>query len=191
MPVEREDSARELRLEGAGLVAVGAVLVALLGGAFWAGRWVERRGQPSRAALAADEPGPLSHVVEPATAEDATRDAGYFDRVDGRERQAEPRREVQTRSAQSPPPAAGQPPAELAAGFYVQVFAGRDQAAANQIIDRLRGAGYEVRLFPESESNGEILRVRVGGYPSEERARIIAGNLRQSGYADAFVTRVE
>ena len=217
MAVERED-ARELRLEGAPLFAVGAVIVAVIGGAFFAGRWVERREHASRPVTVADQPGPLSQVVEPRSGSDVSAEADFFDRIDGTKAQ-EPQREAheappvvklpEARPTQNEPAAetsrsdAPRPdPAERAGiapeatgdaggAFFVQVFAGHDRAAARQVIDRLKGEGYEVRLFDESGAGGAILRVRVGGYPSEDRARTIAGNLRKSGYADAFVTRVD
>jgi hypothetical protein len=203
MAVEREDAARELRLEGTPLFAVGALIVAVICGAFFAGRWVERREHASRPVTVADQPGPQSQVVEPRSGSDAGADADFFDRVDGTKPQ-EPQRE-----ARKVPPVVELPPTPSSAGaaaaefdradepspaggaFFVQVFAGHDRAAARQVIDRLKGEGYQVRLFDESGTAGAILRVRVGGYPSEDRARTIAGNLRQSGYSDAFVTRVD
>ncbi len=50
MVVDRHDadSSHEFRLEGIGLLLGGGLLLAMLVGAFFVGRWVERSGAPSR-----------------------------------------------------------------------------------------------------------------------------------------------
>ena len=186
MAVDRHepDSTRELRLEGFGLLVGGSLLLGLLVGAFFLGRWVER-GVRAPVVLGADTGGPLAEVATREPDADAGRGQTYFDSLEGAEKQPEPAREVRNRQAAAPPAALA---AAAGGDYFVQVGALRDEHAASELIDALKAQGYGVRLFSEREGQGLLYKVRVGGYDSEQGARDAAGRLRSAGYAGAWVT---
>lgn len=201
MAAERTQKDRELRLEGPGLFVVVGALLVLIVGAFYLGRYVEHRKLASRVVDVADGPGPLSRVVTPTEVE---TDSGgdFFDDATvpepGRELPGEPEpspaRSATRQQPDDPAPAKtakAAAPVTAAEPFYVQVFAGRDRSAAEQVVGHLKTEGYAVRLFSDRGNGGALVRVRVGGFPDERKARLTAADLRKSGYADAFVTRVE
>ena len=204
MTADRQDDAgvREFRLEGLSLLLVGGVLLVLLSGAFYAGRWYERQVHPGgRPAAAAGDEDPLASVARVSPEAEIDDEADFFDTTGGDETQLEPQREVPQRTADEPAPpgpadSAPEPkeaPASEAAarGFYVQVFAGRDHDAAEKLVDELTGKGLGVRLFTEREGRGALFKVRVGGYPTRDEARTAAESLKRDGYAGAWVTTVE
>jgi cell division septation protein DedD len=190
------ESTRELRLEGIGLLLGGGVLLALLVGAFFLGRWVERGTGPP-GPLGGDEAGPLSQVAAREADADAAEGLTHFDTLEGVEKQVEPGRELAAPTA--PPPASGPPqgPGAVAGAepeapaeegrFYVQVLALRDQAGAAEVIETLRNRGYGVRLFSEREGQGTLYKVRVGGYETREKAAAARDELRKVGHPGAFV----
>lgn len=115
----------------------------------------------------------------------------------------EPRIEEQQQPAsvpatrEEPPPTApvaepdqGARPAR-AGDFQIQVFAGRDREAAEQIAAKLREQGYRVQSLVESEGASELFKVRVGAYPNPDEARRIAQELQERGYPGAWVIRIE
>lgn len=182
------DAPRELRLEGfrllAGVVGLGGVLLAAIAAAFLLGRWVERRSHP--VSPAGDE---LSQV-RPAPYLDAEEGLTHFDRVGGPDQPREPAREIPDAGAATAPPAApaGELPGEEGA-FYVQVFAGRDRSSAEELVGRLQRGGYRVRVVSEREGQDSLYKVRVGGYPSSERAREVMAELHRGGFPGAWVSR--
>jgi cell division septation protein DedD len=186
------DAVREVRLEGAGLVVIGAVFVGALAGAFFLGRWYERSSRPPLPLAgpgfeAAAVPGEAPRVGATDVAETAT----YFDSVQGGEQQLEPQREAAARPTErevSAGPAASRPGGS--GDFYVQVFAGRDEQAAAGLVRKLELEGYTVRLDTERESGGALYKVRVGGYESQDFARGAASELQDRGYTGAWVTKV-
>jgi DedD protein len=189
------DSSRELRLEGVGLLLGGGLLAALLVGAFFLGRWVERRAHPSDA-LATDAAGPLSQIGTREADLDAAEGLTHFDTAEGGEKQTEAGREIPARTPPSAVPEARQETAaDVAAGaapveqgrFYVQVLALRDQRAAAEVIRSLETKGYGVRLFSEREGQGTLYKVRVGGYATREQAEAARDGLREAGHPGAFV----
>lgn len=208
------DGVREFRLEGLGLLLVAGVLIVLLGGAFYLGRWYERQVGPAAVpgtggSLLSD---PLANIEAPA---DVDRSADYFDDVQGGQKEAEPQREVPRDRPETSPAAAEEqsaaPPAEQQAApapaeeraaappapaqregsFFVQVFAGRDRQSAETLVRELTGKAYSVRLFSEREGRGALYKVRVGGYATREEASAVADALQQAGYSGAWVTTVE
>ena len=206
------DTTREFRLEGFTLVLCGGVLVALVAGAFFLGRWVERGASPpplTRQDVGAD-PAPEAARLPDA---DAGRGRTYFDSLEGAPLQEEPGREARAREAAvpatrtDPPPTASTPPSSAPSetppdvapaaaashdgSYFVQVSALRDERAASELIDALKAQGYGVRLFSEREGSGLLYKVRVGGYASEQGARDAATRLRAAGYAGAWVTTVD
>ena len=181
----REDSFREVRLEGVALVVVGGLLVGAIAGAFFAGRWVERRAAPleEHAVATAD---PLGQIVPPADIEDTSRTRNYFDEIGG-PKQAEPARQATPPREDPTPTVQPAATAEQATGdYYVQVAAVADPAAADALVLRLTADGYAAKLVA---GDGALLRVRVGGYPSEETAREAVQRLRQGGHPDAFLAQ--
>ena len=201
-----EEKPRELRLEGIGLVLIGGILIAVLVGVFFLGRWYERQFHSVPAALA-ENIDPLGRVPDAGLQEpsDLDQEATYFDRVEGREQELEPEREVnlpvlpESGRTESPPPAepparGGTPAAEAVADgkYFVQVFAGRDEGSAASLVSKLWAEGYPVKLHTVKEGQGSNLyKVRVGGYATEEIARGKSRELREGGYQGAWVTRVE
>ena len=193
---------REVRLEGFWLSAVGGVLVAVMVGAFFAGRWYERQFHPvDPAELSASDP--LRHVADAKElqAADVTAEADYFDNLEGGEKELEPAREVRSPTpaprstptpAESSPAASNSSDAATESGdYFVQVFAGRDQAAVAGLVKKLEGEGRRVKLVTDREGQGTLYKVQVGGYASETQARTAAGDLRQQGYAGAWVVHAD
>jgi cell division septation protein DedD len=183
-PAER---VRELRLEGLGLALLGGALLAAVLGAFLLGRWVERRSAPPAQSAGG---GPLERVAAAEPPVDVEREATHFDRPRGGEQQAEPQREV----APPPPPSAAPSTAPSTAGsaagsYFVQVFAGRDRASADKLVARLETDGFPVRLLSEPENGGALYKVRVGGYPDQQRAQSASVDLRERGFSGAWVVR--
>ena len=204
-PERNEDgSTRELRLEGVGLVVVGGVLLAAICGAFYLGKWVEARAHPAQLLADAGQ-GPLSQVVRSDSVESATEDTSFFDNLDGGQKQPEPEREARPEPArvEKPPakksPSTDKPAASTtvkpsdpggAGDYYVQVFAGRDRSSAESLVGKLKSDGYLVKVFSEREGQGLLFKVRVGGYPSKDRAQRTATLLKESGYS-AWVPPLE
>lgn len=194
------DSVKEFRLEGVSLLLVAGLLLVLLGGAFYVGRWYERQVNPAAgAALGLGLDGdPLGNVAQIEPAADVDEDADFFDEAEGGQKQLEPERQVGSPpaegsadrpAAQPAPPAAAQPAS--GGSFFVQVFAGRDRGAAEGLVGELQKKGYAVRLFSEREGRGALYKVRVGGYASRDDARGAATKLQGEGYSGAWVTEVE
>jgi cell division septation protein DedD len=190
------DSTHEFRLEGVGLLLGGGFLVALIVGAFFLGRWAERRSHPTEG-LTADTAGPLAQVGTRETDLEASEGLTHFDTLEGGEKQIEPAREIPGRTPAPVQPAGRQSPSAEKASqapapdedgrFYVQVLALRDQRAAAEVIQTLKAQGYGVRLFSEREGRGTLYKVRVGGYATREQAGAARDELREAGHPGAFV----
>jgi cell division protein FtsN len=179
-------TARELRLEGPLLVAAVGVLLGLVVLSFWAGRFFERQVAPAPDAVAGASRG--REAKDEPTAEDVT----FFDTLGGGGRAAEPQREVRPKREPSPSPSSAPPPAAPRGGpYFVQVFAGRDREAAEEIVRSLSGRGYPVTVEGESEGRGALFKVRVGGYPERAEAQTVADRLKREGQSGAWVTRRE
>jgi cell division protein FtsN len=197
-PDDRDaEQVRELRVEGPGLYVVGGAIIVALVGAFFLGRWYERKQHPAPQSMF-DQSDPLAHVTAPEEQVDVGESADFFDTVEGQDKQAEPEREVRRRPAgdtSSPAPATRVEPAAGQAGgggkFYVQVFAGRDLQAAEGLIAKLKSEGRPGRLFREAEGQGALYKVRVGGYATREDARQAAQQLVGEGYSGAWVTAID
>ena len=186
------EPAREFHLEGLGLAVVGGVLIAVMFGAFYTGRWYERQVSPVVAGSGGGA-NPLANVTAPEQ-ESANVDAdlNYFDTLDGAEKQAEPTREIQAARTPVERPAPAAPaPAPSSGDFFVQVFAGRDQGAAAGLVQRLESEGRMVKLHTIREGSDALFKVRVGGYQTRETARAAAQELQSQGYPGAWVTEVQ
>jgi cell division septation protein DedD len=195
MADRKASEVRELRLEGAGLFLIVAVLGAGLIGAFFLGRWYERSSAPPAGLerLASD---PLANVVAPDQIEDVDLGANRFDTLEGAT-EAEPARQATppapTAAEESSPPARRPEPAPSVGGgpFFVQIAAFRDRGSADRVVAELRDAGYSVSVFPEDGPSGQLFKVRVGGYDTRDKAAAIAAELKTKGHAGAFTTKVD
>jgi cell division septation protein DedD len=182
---EEEAPPRELRIQGIALFVTGGAFLALLALAFWTGRWFERQvSPPLQAASGRDRSGAV------AKDEPKADDLTFFDTLGGGGRAAEPQREARPKP-QSPEAAPAAPTAPVARGgpFFVQVFAGRDRRAAEEIVRSLRDRGYPVAVEGEREGQGALYKVRVGGYPERAEAQTVAEKLKREGQAGAWVTK--
>ena len=189
------DDVREFRLEGLTLVVTVGVLLAALLGAFYLGRRVERWSGPEpsgEARGAADDP--LANVAPTEPPADVDRSAGFFDTVEGEQKQAEPSREARRKRDEpsaTEPPSRDSPRARGSDGpFFVQVWAGRDREAAELLVDKLQREGYPVRLFSDRVESDSLYKVRVGGFATEPEARSMSEELAGKGYRGAWVTAV-
>jgi cell division septation protein DedD len=175
---------RELRLEGPSLWIAVVALLALFAGAFEAGRWVERSGERRAASEGVD---PLSDTSpEP---ESAPEKVTFFDATSGGGKEAEPSREAARGNGGASTPA--RTPPKSAGPWYVQVFVGRDRAAAEEVVHGLEAKGYPVATAVVSEGGGDnLFKVRVGGYPTRDDAESTAVKLHQDGQPSTWVVRV-
>ncbi len=176
-----DEGVREIRLEGWWIAAPAALVVVLLVAAFWGGRVFERVTAESPEAGAGGAPaGASPEEAEPPD------DLTFFDTLAGGGKAAEPGREVRPQREAAP---RGAPTPRADGPFLVQVFAGRDRHAAEDLLEALRGQGYPVRVEGEREGRGALLRVRVGGYATRAEAQAVAERLAREGHAGAWVTR--
>lgn len=181
---EGSGSARELRLEGAGLVLAVGALVLLLAGTFELGRRIGSSGAPARAGSAAGDAAGGGEAEPTESPEKVT----FFDTTTGGGKEAEPKREAAKPAGGTPAPA----PAAVSEGpWFVQVFVGRDRSAAEEVVGTLRAKGYAVRTEAVSEgASGSLYKVRVGGYASRDAAEAGAVKLHQDGQPSTWVVRV-
>jgi cell division septation protein DedD len=195
---DRGDSedVREFRIEGLTLVVALAVLVVLLGGAFWVGRLVERRNHPELTAGQGLPEDPLANVAQTDSPADVDATADFFDTAEGEDKELEPGREVRRglgQTAQQPEQSTSEPGAAAggSGSFFVQIWAGRDRQAAELLVEKLRTEGYAVKIFSDRVEGDTLFKVRVGGFETEAEARRKSGELEQRGYRGAWVTTVE
>jgi cell division septation protein DedD len=177
------DGRRELRLEGGLLLVAGGALVALLVGAFQAGRVFERWSAPARAASSGN---PLGNVESDAA--DAPEKLTFFDTLSGQGKEAEPSREARAKTGSSAP---GSAAAVTPGTWFVQVFVGRDRQAAEEVVRALRAKNYPVRIDAVAEgASGSLFKVRVGGFPTKDAADAGAERLHADGHMGTWVVRV-
>ncbi len=112
-----------------------------------------------------------------------------------------------TRSRRTPPAAAPSPAAPAvaeastaaetkpAAGaavadgtVWIQVYSSTNGVRAREIAARLRKAGYKVALADFDKDGQTQTRVRVGPYPSRDKADPVAARLRREQRLDTWVT---
>jgi cell division septation protein DedD len=210
---DSDGGVREFRVEGLSLYILGAAFLVALAGAFFLGRWVERRSAPDGAEALATATTGESEGDSGEIAGDDGVEVTYFDTVAGGEKAAEPGRQaVPDRPDERSAAAAGaektsgrsegsSEPAKTAASipdpppvtgpFFVQVFAGRDRDSATRLVEALERRGYRGRLDTQRDAEGPLYKVRVGGYATDREAREAAEELRQVGYDGSWVTRVD
>jgi tRNA splicing endonuclease len=70
--------------------------------------------------------------------------------------------------------------------FYsVQIFSGKDQKTANEVMEKAKSLKYSPVFIIQSE---EIFKVKAGFFDNFLDARNIRQSLRNSGYPDAYIT---
>ena len=186
--VRASASVREVRLEGGSLVAAAIALAALLLGAFEIGRFVERAHAPQHPAGGGSDPA----AGFDAEAQDAPeKKVTFFDTTTGAGKEAEPKREAAGGKPAAAPPVEAPPPAAVTPGaWFVQVFVGRDRAAAEEVVRTVRLKGYPVRVNAVSEgASGSLFKVRVGGYESRDAADAAARRLESDGQKSTWVVK--
>ncbi|HOB53421.1 MAG TPA: SPOR domain-containing protein [Acidobacteriota bacterium] len=92
-----------------------------------------------------------------------------------------------------PVPPSAPPAAPAVAGttyFVVQAMATRDLAEARQMVDRLKGKGYDafVKIADAGSSDG-MHRVQVGKFKDQAHARELVARLKKDGF-EAFPRKV-
>ena len=78
---------------------------------------------------------------------------------------------------------AGAAAADEAGSYSVQVGAFAEVARANELVSRLRAAGFEARVSESEEATRFRFRVRSGLYATREEAARLASELRARGVA--------
>ncbi|MDH3628687.1 MAG: SPOR domain-containing protein [Acidobacteriota bacterium] len=186
------DSVREVRFEGWGLLAVVTVLVIAGGTAFYSGRLYERGLGPTSPSVDAPALDPLGQVVggdASLSSADVEQTADHFDRPADSATPAEPQRELPKKQAEDAAEGRPDPVADPTDGaFFVQVFAGRDRRAAELLMEKLRADSFAVKMVANSEGQSSLYKVRVGGFPTRDDARVAADELQKKGYNGAWVT---
>ncbi|MBI3769350.1 MAG: SPOR domain-containing protein [Deltaproteobacteria bacterium] len=90
--------------------------------------------------------------------------------------------------ASASPPAAALPPSTAGGEWSVQVTATREPRTADDLVKRLRARGYEAYIVRTRRDGAMFYRVRVGHFPSMERATQMVSRLRhEPGVPEAFV----
>jgi cell division septation protein DedD len=78
-----------------------------------------------------------------------------------------------------PPPGKSAPPAARGSRLAIQVGAFGEAAGAEKLVKRLEAAGYPAYVAV-SPGDGARWRVRVGPYPTREKAEVAAAKLKQA-----------
>jgi len=159
------------RAKARSLVLSVACVVALL---IFVSRWATRVGdapRPGAGSSAADAGGPARAAAEPVP------DLSFYRMLDaphapGFEGPAPP---------PSPPPAPSAAPAARPGAYIVQVFAGRELAAARHLRDRLAARGLPAMLGESGSGATRLYRVRVGPYRERAAAETAARRVREQG----------
>ncbi len=72
-------------------------------------------------------------------------------------------------------------PGSVRGGFLIQVGSFQSAEAAEQQVASLRGWGFSARVFPATVGARSSWRVRLGPYPSRERAQKMARQIQAKG----------
>lgn len=76
-------------------------------------------------------------------------------------------------------------------GFVIQVFSGRDEAQAQQVLQRLKGDGQRAFLSPVKVGSLTMYRVRVGVFRDRASADKVATAIRTTHKLDTWITAVD
>ena len=192
-----EGATQDFQLETRHMALLILLVVILCVASFMFGRWVERQRigpQVSSAAGKAGDPN-IQDV-------DISKDLTFFDTLKTEQVQpvaggsASPSASAPSsastagRSRTTPPPAAtstatsrSDPRRSVSEGIMIQVFAGKDRAAAESIRKRLRAKGYTAILV----SSGGTHKVRVGPYADRTEAQRAEATLREQEHLTTWI----
>lgn len=103
--------------------------------------------------------------------------------------QPAPTQPTPTRSTTANPGATA--PRSTGPGFVIQVFSGRDETQARQVLKRLRNDGREAFLSPVEVGSLTMYRVRVGPFGDRARADRAANEITKKHKLDTWITAVD
>ena len=196
-----EGATQEFQLETRHMALLILLVVILCVASFMFGRWVERQRIGPQVTSAAGKADPNIQDV------DISKDLTFFDTLKTEQVQpiaggsAPPSGSASssastagTARAAVPPPTRTTAPAATATsrsdprrsvseGIMIQVFAGKDRAAAESIRKRLRGKGYTAILV----SSGGTHKVRVGPYADRTEAQRAEATLREQEHLTTWI----
>ncbi|VYU72014.1 cell division protein DedD [Metakosakonia massiliensis] len=119
-------------------------------------------------------------AVNGATTPDVTLSAQAEPPKQVEKAKAQPQRDKPVAQAATPP---AEPPAEKAAptgkAYVVQLGALKNADKVNEIVGKLRGAGYRVYTSPTTPVQGKITRILVGPDASKDKLKGSLGELKQ------------
>lgn len=75
-----------------------------------------------------------------------------------------------------------------AGGYTIQIGAFTTQQGAVNMMNKLRGSGYDAYISQAVQGRANVYRVRVGRYPSKSHAAYDAARLQQSGFETWITT---
>ena len=96
--------------------------------------------------------------------------------------QPKPQRDKATEqlaAASETPPPAKQDAAPMGKAYVVQLGALKNADKVNEVVSKLRGAGYRVYTSPSTPVQGKITRILVGPEASKEKLKGSLGELKQ------------
>ncbi len=76
----------------------------------------------------------------------------------------------------------------LAERFVIQVLSTRERAKAQDVVNRLKAAGYSTLMSTIEQDSQVMYRVRLGPYPSRAEADGVADKVRRGFKLDTWVT---
>ncbi len=79
----------------------------------------------------------------------------------------------------APKPAAEEPPAPTGKAYVVQLGALKNADKVNEIVGKLRGAGFRVYTSPSTPVQGKITRILVGPDASKDKLKNSLGELQK------------
>ena len=119
-------------------------------------------------------------AVNGATTPDVTLSAQAEPPKQVEKAKAQPQRDKPVAQVATPP---AEPPAEKAAptgkAYVVQLGALKNADKVNEIVGKLRGAGYRVYTSPTTPVQGKITRILVGPDASKDKLKGSLGELKQ------------
>ncbi|HVT59209.1 MAG TPA: SPOR domain-containing protein [Thermoanaerobaculia bacterium] len=84
--------------------------------------------------------------------------------------------------------AAGATQALPAGELFIQVFSSADKDQADRVRERLVGAGLRAFLSPIDKGGQAMYRVRIGPFPSRDKAEAVAEKVRREQKLDTWIT---
>lgn len=93
--------------------------------------------------------------------------------------QPQPVREQQTAANEAPPKAQEEKPAPTGKAYVVQLGALKNADKVNEVVSKLRAAGYRAYTSPTTPVQGKITRILVGPDASRDKLKASLGELNQ------------